>query len=163
MTDRQAYDPFDELKRIQDRIDTKFSGQFAATGANADMPGADIWPQDIDITVTVDMPRVEIRRQGYDIILTVDMPGVDENDIDIDVRDDRILEISARRENETAGEEKAGFLNPDRQYMYYCRSIVLPVPVDRTKVKTDYYNGVLEISIPMIRRMWPDEVPVSGI
>jgi HSP20 family protein len=163
MTEIQAYDPFDELKRIQDRIDSKFGDQFAAAGMNMDVRDAGIRPQDGDITVTVDMPRVDIRRHGYDILLTVHMPGVDENDIDIDVQDDRILEISAQRKNEIAGEEQAGFLNPERQYRFYCRSIMLPAPVDRTKTKAGYNNGVLEISIPMIHGAWPGEVPVSGV
>jgi HSP20 family protein len=159
MTDLWTHNPFDELKRIQDRIDSKYRDQFAAEVTSADIPDADMRPQDSDITVTVDLPRVSVRQQGNDIILTVDMPGVDESDIDIDVRDDRVLEISARRKTG----EKAGFLTRERHYMFFCRSIMLPAPVNEADVKAGYNDGVLEISIPVTRGMTPGEVPVSGI
>jgi HSP20 family protein len=155
----QTYDPFDELKRIQDRVDSIFGGQSPATGANMDMPGMDI--RQHDIIVTVDMPPVDIRQQGSEIIVTVDMPGVDENDIDIDVMDDQVLEISAQEKNRKTGEEEAGFMRTERQYMYYCRSIMLPAPVDKSKTRSSYDNGVLEISMPVAHKTTAGEIAVS--
>jgi HSP20 family molecular chaperone IbpA len=35
------------------------------------------------------------------------------------------------------------------------------VPVDKTKAKASYNNGVLEISIPMAHKTSPGEIPVS--
>jgi HSP20 family protein len=151
MADLWKYNPFDELKRIQDRIDSVYRDQFVAAGASAD--------QDSDITVTVDLPRVSVRQQGDDIIMTLDMPGVDRNDIHIDVRDDRILEISAHRKDK---EEKAGFSCRPLKYMFYCRSLMLPAPVERATAKVSYSDGVLEISLPVVRKTTAGEAPVSG-
>jgi HSP20 family protein len=88
------------------------------------------------------------------------MPGADENDIDIDILDDRILEISAQKKNERSGEE-AGSLRRERHFMYYCRSLLLPAPVDKSKTRSSYNNGVLEISIPLIDKTAAGEIAAS--
>jgi HSP20 family protein len=137
--------PFDELARIQDRVDRMVRGLFALTGMNMDMPDMDIGQQDSDITVTVDLPRVDIRQQDGDILMTVDLPGVDEKDIDVDLLDERILEIAARKKSEKAGEEEVGSSGLERGFMFYCRSIALPAPVDMSKAT--YYDGVLTLTL----------------
>ena len=93
-------------------------------------------------------PSVDVLQHGNDIIVTADMPGVDKNDIRINVRDDRILEISAQKKMEKTEEEKTGFLRRERRYMGYYRSITLPAPVDKTKAKASYNNGVLTVTLP---------------
>lgn len=134
MAEMGMYDPFDELKRIEERLASIFGGQ-SPMGTN------------------MNMPSMDIRQHGNDIIVTADMPGVDRNDIQINVRDDRILEISAQKKTETkAGEEKAGYLRQERKYMGYYRSITLPAPVDKSKAKASYNNGVLEITLPVMAK-----------
>ena len=104
--------PFDELARIQDRVDRMVRGLSAVTGMNMDMPDMDIGQQDSDIIVTVDLPRVDIRQQDGDILMTVDLPGVDEKDIDVDLLDERILEITARKKQREGREGRSGVLRP---------------------------------------------------
>ncbi len=134
MAERGMYDPFDELKRIEERIASIFGGQSPA-GTN------------------MNMPSMDVRQHGNDIVVTADMPGVDRGDIKIDVRDNRILEISAQKKTEQkAGEEKEGYLRQERRYMGYYRSITLPAEVDRSKAKASYNNGVLEITLPMMAK-----------
>ena len=82
MAEMQMYDPFDELKRIEERIASIFGGQFPVTGTN------------------MNTPSVDIQQHGNEIVVTADMPGVDKNDMQINVRDDRILEISAQKKIE---------------------------------------------------------------
>ena len=130
MAEMQNYDPFDELKRIEERIASIFGGQSPMTGTN------------------MNTPSVDIMQHGNEIIVTADMPGVDKNDIRINVRDDRTLEISAQKKMEKTEEGKAGFLRRERRYMGYYRSLMLPAPVDKTKAKAAYNNGVLAVALP---------------
>lgn len=141
----QEAGPFDELVRIQDRMDRMVSGLLAVTGMNMDMPGMDIGQPDSDITVTVDLPRVDIRQQDGDTLVTAEMPGADEKEINVDVLDERILEITARKKGEEAGEEEAGSSGPERRYVFYCRSIMLRAPVAMTKATYD--DGVLTLTL----------------
>jgi HSP20 family molecular chaperone IbpA len=143
--------PFDELMRIQDRVDCMVRGLVAVTEMNMDMLGMDIGQQDSDIIVTVDLPRLDFRQHDGDILVTADMPGADENDIDVNILDERVLEISSRKNSENAGEEEAGFSQRERRYMFYCRSIMLLAPVTRTKATYD--NGVLTLTLSAKRKV----------
>lgn len=134
MAEMQMYDPFDELKRIEERIASIFGGQFPVTGTN------------------MNTPSVDIQQHGNEIIVTADMPGVDKKDIQINVRDDRILEISAQKKMEKSEEEKAGFLRRERRYTGYYRSIMLPTLVDKSRAKASYNNGVLTMTLPIAQK-----------
>jgi HSP20 family molecular chaperone IbpA len=153
--------PFDELMRIQDRVDRMVSGLLAVTGMNMDMPDMDIGQPDSDITVTVDLPRVDIRQQDGDILMTVDLPGVDEKDIDVDLLDERILEITVRKKIEKAGEEDVGSSGLERGFMFCCRSIVLQAPVDMTKATYDGSVLTLTLSAKKKAEGETGEVPAA--
>jgi HSP20 family protein len=145
MAEMQTFDPFDELKRIQDRIASIFGGESPVAGTN------------------MDTPNVDIMQHGNDIIVTADMPGLDKNNIMLNVRDDRIMEISAQKKMEKTEQEKTGYLRRERRYMGYYRSITLPAPVDKTRAKASYNNGVLSVTLPMMQKQEEKkgEIPVA--
>jgi HSP20 family protein len=139
-------DPFDELRRIQHRLGQMLRGR----------------PEKMEVMRpgTVTIPDVDVEERGNDIIVTADMPGVDKSDIRINVTEDNVLEISAEKKAEEKKEEQ-GYIRHERSYSRYYRAIRLPVPVDKTKAKASYNNGVLEVSMPMIHKTSASEIPVS--
>lgn len=139
-------DPFDELRRIQSRLGQMLRGR--PERMEVMRPGA------------VTVPDVDVEERGDDIVVTADMPGVDRDDIRLDVTEDNVLEISAEKKAETKKEEK-GYVRHERTYSRYYRAIRLPVPVDKTKAKACYKDGVLEVSMPMAHRTAASEIPVS--
>jgi HSP20 family protein len=143
---QQTWDPFEELRRIQDRIGRIF-GEYPAIRGEGRM---------------MEMPNVDIMERGNDIVVTADIPGVSKDDIRLEVRDGNILDISAEKKVEKKEEEK-GFVRHERRYTGYYRSIQLPAPVDKTKAKASYNNGVLEVVLPMAEKpkMKASEIPIS--
>ena len=139
-------DPFDELRRIQHKLGQMLRGR----------------PESVDVMRpgTVTIPDVDVEEKGDDIVVTADMPGVDKSDIQINVTEDNVLEISAEKKAETKKEEK-NYVRHERSYSRYYRAIRLPVPVDKTKAKAAYNNGVLEISMPMVHRTKSSEIPIG--
>lgn len=139
-------DPFDELRRIQHKLGQMLRGR----------------PESVDVTRPgrVTIPDVDVEEKGDDIIVTADMPGVDKGDIQINVTEDNVLEISAEKKAEMKKEEK-NYVRHERSYSRYYRAIRLPVPVDKTKAKASYNNGVLEVSMPMVHRTKFSEIPIS--
>jgi HSP20 family protein len=139
-------DPFDELRRIQHKLGQMLRGR----------------PESVDVMRpgTVTIPDVDVEEKGDDIIVTADMPGVEKSDIQINVTEDNVLEISAEKKAETKKEEK-NYVRHERSYSRYYRAIRLPVPVDKTKAKAAYNNGVLEISMPMVHRTKSSEIPIG--
>ncbi|HEY3274734.1 MAG TPA: Hsp20/alpha crystallin family protein [Methanocella sp.] len=139
-------DPFDELKRIQHRLGQMLRGR----------------PEKMEVMRpgTVTIPDVDVEERGNDIIVTADMPGVDKSDIRINVTEDNVLEISAEKKAEEKKEEQ-GYIRHERSYSRYYRAIRLPVPVDKTKAKASYNNGVLDVTMPMIHKTSASEIPIS--
>ncbi|HTX44564.1 MAG TPA: Hsp20/alpha crystallin family protein, partial [Methanocella sp.] len=109
-------DPFEELRRMQQRISRMF-GEMPEALAPVRMPHE-----------MTEVPSVDVLEKGNDVVVTVDMPGVDKNDIKINVRDDDILEISAQKKMEKEEKER-GFIRHERAYNRYYRAIKLPAPV----------------------------------
>lgn len=107
-----------------------------------------------------EVPNVDVREHGNDVVVTADMPGVDKNDIKINVKNGNILEISAQKKTETERKEE-GYIQHERGYTGYYRSITLPAPVDRSKASARYNNGVLEITLPMTSEARENIIPVS--
>jgi HSP20 family protein len=143
---RYTIDPFEELRRMQDRIGRLFEEM----PESARSPEAEGWTQ---------MPYVDVIDRGNDIVVTADMPGVDKDDIKISVKDN-VLEISARWKTEQEQKEK-GYVRHERRYSNYYRSIRLPVAVDKTKAKASFSNGVLEVTLPRTEQARESEIPIS--
>jgi HSP20 family protein len=139
-------DPFDELRRIQHKLGQMLRGR----------------PESVDVMRpgTVTIPDVDVEEKGDDIVVTADMPGVDKSDIQINVTEDNVLEISAEKKAETKKEEK-NYVRHERSYSRYYRAIRLPVAVDKSKAKASYRDGVLEVSMPMVHRTKSSEIPIS--
>jgi HSP20 family protein len=147
MEGQQTWDPFEELHRIQDKINKIFGagGEMGTQG----MQG-------------VEVPSVDVQEHGNDVIVTADMPGLTKDEIRIDVTSNNILEISGQKNVEEQKEQK-GFVRHERSYTGYYRAIRLPAEVDKTKAKATYNNGVLNITLPVTKK--PEEkkseIPVS--
>jgi|AGTN01.2.fsa_nt_gi Molecular chaperone (small heat shock protein) len=141
MAGQQAWDPFQELQRIQDRLNRIFGDLAPSTHGQGGMQGMEV-------------PSVDVQEHNGEIIVTADMPGMDKEDIKLDVTSNNVLEISARKKSEKKeGEEKKGYLRHERSYVGYYRAIQLPADVDKSKAKAAYSNGVLSVTMPIPKKL----------
>jgi len=81
--------------------------------------------------------------------MTVNLPGIDESTLKVNV-EDHTLNISVKTEKTT--EESNGdndnYSRKERFVGEFNRIMSLPGEVDAAKMKTDYKNGVLTITLP---------------
>jgi HSP20 family protein len=145
---RYAWDPFEELRRVQERMGRLFEELPESIG-----PSLPVSPE------MAQTPYVDVVDRNNDIVVTADLPGVDKKDIKIDVRDN-VLEISAQRKTEKE-EKEGGFLRHERRFNQFYRAIRLPALVDKSKAKASFNNGVLEITLPKTEKAEVSEIPVS--
>ncbi len=101
------------------------------------------WMQPRDV---VRMPDVDVIDKGNEFVVEADLPGVDKNDVDINVTDDTI-EISAEKRQEKTGENE-GYVERERTYRGYYRTIPLPDEVNPDKADAEMKNGMLKITLP---------------
>jgi len=123
----RIFDPFEELRRMQERM-TRLLEEFDRLTTT-------------EITVPIDVIDEDDR-----IRVVADLPGFNKEDIEVFIEDGDLV-IRARRKEEV--EEKGrNYIRQERRYGEVYRRIALPVEVDVENIKARYNNGVLEIELP---------------
>ncbi len=89
--------------------------------------------------------KVDIKENEKEYILEAELPGVNKDDVNIELRDDR-LTISVER-NEQVVEEKENYIRKERRYGSQSRSFYVE-NVKAEDVAAKFENGVLSISLP---------------
>ena len=89
---------------------------------------------------------VNIHEDQDNFRIEVAAPGFDKKDFNINIENE-VLTISSEKQFE---DSKEGETSSRREFAYgaFQRSFTLPKSVDSDKIKANYENGVLNISIP---------------
>jgi HSP20 family protein len=90
-------------------------------------------------------PAVDIFETENELVLKADIPDVDAKNVGIQV-ENGTLTLKGERKFEQEKNGK-GFHRIERSYGAFVRAFSLPETVDAEKVKADYKNGVLTITI----------------
>jgi len=91
-------------------------------------------------------PAVDILETENELVLKADVPGVEMKDIDIRM-ENGTLTIKGERKFEKE-ERNKGFHRLERSYGSFVRYFTVPDSVDPEKVKAEYNNGVLTVTLP---------------
>jgi len=95
-------------------------------------------------------PNVGIRENDKELVIEVDVPGVKEEDIDVEVEDDKVIIRGERKHKEETKRED--YYHLESSYGAFSRVIGLPSYVDADKAQAEVKDGVLEIVIPKIEK-----------
>jgi HSP20 family protein len=104
-------------------------------------------------------PPVDIVETENELIMRMDVPGVELKDIDIQLEHDT-LTIKGERKYEREDNQK-GQHRIERSYGVFARSFTLPNTLDTEKVRADYKNGVLNVTLPKKEIAKPRSVKVE--
>ena len=91
-------------------------------------------------------PAVDIINGSNKYIIKVNLPGIENDKINVNVKDG-ILTIKTK-EIEKETDKNSNFIERERFMGNFERSILLPKDVIVSKMKTEYKNGVLTITFP---------------
>lgn len=91
-------------------------------------------------------PKVNVSENDKEIEVSVEVPGMEQNDVDITLRDDMLM-IRGEKKQEKEEKDKE-YYYVERSYGSFCRTLQLPCEVDREKVNASYKKGVLRINLP---------------
>jgi len=132
------WEPFKDLARLEFGIDRWFD------------PG--LFP-------TVWNPSVDVYETDNDIVLKAELPGIDQNLIDVQV-DNHTLSLRGERkvENET---KKENYRRVERSYGSFSRTFTLPETVEQEKIRAEYKDGVLTITLPKRPETKPKQIKVA--
>jgi len=93
------------------------------------------------------MPAVNIKENKNEYLVEVAAPGMKKEDFNIEI-DNNHLMISSEKEEKKEEKSEGEFTRREFYYQTFKRSFVLPKTIEEGKIKADYQNGVLNISLP---------------
>jgi len=137
-------DPWKMLEALQEEINKLFDFSFRKVPASKEetfSPSVDIW-EDKD-----------------NIYIEADLPGFEQKDVKVSIKGEALI-ISAKKE-ETKEEKKKNYYRCERFQGSFWRQLDLPSSVDTSKIKANYKNGVLKITLPKVEREKEKEIDIE--
>ncbi|WP_278265405.1 HSP20 family small heat-shock protein [Nocardia sp. AG03] len=124
-------DPFRELDRFTQQV-------FGTAARPAAMP-MDAW------------------RDGDDFVVEFDLPGIDPDSLDLDVERNVVTVRAAR----PALDAERSMIAAERPRGVFSRQLFLGDNLDTDRIRADYYDGVLRLSIPVAEKAKPRKIEIS--
>jgi HSP20 family protein len=105
-------------------------------------------------------PAVDVYEDSDAIVIRADLPGVNESDIDIEMTGDTLTIRGERKFEDEANRDK--YIRVERQFGSFQRSFTIGIPVEADKVRANYRNGILELTVPKAEVTKPKKVLVTA-
>jgi len=142
------WDPFKELEEIRDSFDKFFGRSLALKRSEPSIFETTAW-----------VPSIDMIDKKDSIVVKAEIPGVDKKNIKVTVSDG-VLTIKGETKREEE-EKKENYYYSERYYGSFSRSIELPVEVEKDKVKANYKDGILTITLPKSKEAESKETEIS--
>ncbi len=106
------------------------------------MPSWRLAPQMAEVA----SPVVDIFEDNGNVVVKAEMPGMTKDSLDVRIADN-VLTISGEKKKEEKV-EKQNYFRMERSYGSFSRSFSLPSDVETDKIKAQFKDGILEITVP---------------
>lgn len=104
-------------------------------------------------------PNVDIFEKEGAIFVHVELPGVSKENLDLTITDDRLIIKGEIKRPEGVKEED--YVINERLYGPFTRTITIPVDVDKSSVKANLKDGILEIVMVRKEESRPKEIKIQ--
>lgn len=128
------YDPFREMRTLQDEVNRLFSGM-TSPAANREEMLRGAWS-----------PRVDIFENKDNLVLEAELPGMKAEDFDLSF-ENNIITLRGERKFENKTDDD-NYHRIERAYGTFTRSFTLPPTVTAEGAKAEFANGILHVSLP---------------
>ncbi|WP_106638962.1 Hsp20/alpha crystallin family protein [Allosphingosinicella vermicomposti] len=128
---RSLFGDMEPITRLRDEVDRLFEDfPVFRFGRSMQMP----------------VPALEMTEAEGAYKVTAELPGIKPEDVEVTV-EEGMLCISGEKKEEREEKER-GFMLSERSYGAFERRIDLPTGADPSKIKAQFKDGVLKISLP---------------
>lgn len=104
-------------------------------------------------------PAIDLIENKENVIVRAELPGMKKEDIEVNLHEGT-LNITGERKSEKKGEE-GGLYRSERFFGRFQRAISLPAAVAGDKVKAEYKDGILTVTLPKTEEAKPKQIDVS--
>lgn len=141
------YDPFRELRSLQDEMTRLFSGVSSQSGREDMLNGA--W-----------IPKVDIFENKEHLVLEAELPGMTSDDFELSF-ENNVLTLKGERKFEKKTESE-NYHRVERSYGSFTRSFTLPQTVTAEGAAAQFENGILNVSLPKREDVKARKIEVTG-
>jgi HSP20 family protein len=135
-------DPFDALFNLQRAVDARLASDWLQDQTASQGP----------------FPPINVFQQGDDLLAIVELPGVEKSSLEVQAKENTIRiagkkvisypeDVSVHRRERISGE--------------FDRTLSFPVQVDPDRIKAEYRDGILALSLPRSEREKPRTITIS--
>ena len=141
------YDPFRELRSLQNEMNRIFSGFETERGSSEFARGA--WN-----------PNVDIYEDKERLIVEAELPGMNREDFEVSV-ENNVLTLKGERkfEKKTEGDN---YHRVERSYGSFTRQFTLPQTITAEGATADFENGVLRVALPKREETKARKIEITG-
>jgi HSP20 family protein len=143
------YDPFRDLRGLQDEMNRLFSTTFSRTGGDNDQIMRGAWN-----------PSVDIFENQNQIVLEAELPGMKPENVEISI-ENNVLTLHGERKFEKK-DEGDNFHRVERSYGSFTRSFTLPPTVSSENATAEFENGVLRLTLAKREEAKPRRIEIKG-
>jgi HSP20 family protein len=104
-------------------------------------------------------PALDVHEDKDSFIVRTELPGLKREDIEVSLHDGALI-ISGERKVETR-REGVEVHRQERYYGKFQRALTLPEPVAADKIKAEYKDGVLTVTLPKTEAAKPKIIDVT--
>lgn len=141
-----AWPSFGRLSNLRDEIDRLFESPLAELTRTSHLLSG--WT-----------PALDVYENKDNFVVKVELPGMKKEDINISLHDGS-LSISGERKSEGQYED-AEVYRAERFFGRFQRSVTLPAAVAADKVKAQYKDGILTVTLPKTEEAKPKHIDVN--
>jgi len=141
------WEPFRDLVTAQRDFDRLFRGAFSSQLGETELSTRS-WAPPVDIYETEDA-----------IVLKAELPGVDPKDVEVRV-EDNTLYLKGERKFEKEVKEQ-NYHRVERSYGSFARSFSLPNSISTDKVKAEFKDGLLTLTMPKREEAKPKTIKID--
>lgn len=142
------WDPFRDIMTLRERMDNLFEDSISRMRGTGENMSYSTWSPAVDIYETSD-----------NLVIKAEIPGADKDDISVEIKDSALYLKGERKLEKDVKEEN--YHRMERSYGSFHRTFSLPTTVDQDKIKANFKNGVLEITIPKEEKAKPKPITVD--
>lgn len=141
-----AWPGFGGVSSLRDEIDRLFEAPLAELARSSRLLSG--WT-----------PALDVFEDKDSVVVKAELPGLKREDIEVSLHNGS-LSISGERKAETQRED-ADVYRSERIFGRFQRTVTLPTPVSGDKVKAQYQEGVLTITLPKTEEAKPKQINVN--
>ena len=137
---------FGRLTNLRDEIDRLFEAPLAELTRTSQLLSG--WT-----------PAIDLYEDKDNVFVKAELPGMNKEDIEVSFHNGT-LSVSGERKSEKKHED-AEVYRAERFFGRFQRAVTLPTPVAADKVKAQYQDGILTITLPKTEEAKPKHIDVN--